>query len=153
AGAGTGKTRAITYRIAHGVRSGAYNPTTVLAVTFTARAAGEMRSRLRDLGVGGVQARTFHPAALRQLSYLWRAASGGGVPPLQEHKAPLVAAASSRLGLDGDRVSIRALAAESEWAKVSLVPAEDYVARAAGAGREDAPAGHDRATVARLLEL
>ena len=65
AGAGTGKTRAITYRIAHGVVTGAYEPTQVLAVTFTARAAGEMRSRLRDLGVGGAQARTFHSAALR----------------------------------------------------------------------------------------
>ena len=58
AGAGTGKTRAITYRIAYGVAVGAYDPTQVLAVTFTARAAGEIRSRLRDLGVGGVQART-----------------------------------------------------------------------------------------------
>ncbi len=153
AGAGTGKTRAITYRIAHGVRSGVYNPTTVLAVTFTARAAGEMRSRLRDLGVGGVQARTFHAAALRQLSYFWPAAIGGGVPRLQEHKAPLVAEASSRLGLAVDRVSIRDLAAEIEWAKVSLVTAEDYVTRAASAGREEAPAGHDRATVARLVEL
>ena len=153
AGAGTGKTRAITYRIAHGVRSGAYNPTAVLAVTFTARAAGEMRSRLRDLGVGGVQARTFHAAALRQLSYFWPAAIGGGVPKVQEHKAPLVAEASSRLGLAVDRVSIRDLAAEIEWAKVSLVTAEDYVARAAATGREASPAGQDRATVARLLEL
>jgi len=153
AGAGTGKTRAITYRIAHGVRSGVYNPTTVLAVTFTARAAGEMRSRLRDLGVGGVQARTFHAAALRQLSYFWPNAIGGGLPKLQEHKAPLVAEASGRLGLDVDRVSIRDLAAEIEWAKVSLVTAEGYVARAASAGREEAPAGHDRATVARLIEV
>ncbi len=152
AGAGTGKTRAITYRIAHGVRSGVYSPTTVLAVTFTARAAGEMRSRLRDLGVGGVQARTFHAAALRQLSYFWPAAIGGGVPKLQEHKAPLVAEASSRLGLSVDRVSIRDLAAEIEWAKVSLVTAEEYATRAASAGREEA-AGHDRATIARLLEL
>ena len=71
AGAGTGKTRAITYRIAHGVATGAYQPTQVLAVTFTARAAGEMRSRLTDLGVPGVQARTFHSAALRQLTYFW----------------------------------------------------------------------------------
>ena len=69
AGAGTGKTRAITYRIAYGVAVGAYQPTQVLAVTFTARAAGEMRSRLADLGVPGVQARTFHSAALRQLTY------------------------------------------------------------------------------------
>lgn len=71
AGAGTGKTRAITYRIAHGVHTGAFEPGNVLAVTFTSRAAGEMRSRLRDLGVGGVSAQTFHAAALRQLSFFW----------------------------------------------------------------------------------
>jgi len=73
AGAGTGKTRAITHRIAYGVLSGAYQPQRVLAVTFTARAAGEMRTRLRELGVPGVQTRTFHAAALRQLRP-WRAA-------------------------------------------------------------------------------
>ena len=66
AGAGTGKTRAITHRIAYGVATGVYNPTEVLAVTFTTRAAGEMRGRLRTLGAGSVQARTFHSAALRQ---------------------------------------------------------------------------------------
>ena len=71
AGAGTGKTRAITYRIAYGVRSGVYTPTSVLAVTFTVRAAAEMAARLRALGVEGVQARTFHSAALRQLRYFW----------------------------------------------------------------------------------
>ena len=63
AGAGTGKTRAITHRIAYGVHSGVYAPQQVLAVTFTTRAAGEMRGRLRELGVSGVQARTFHSAA------------------------------------------------------------------------------------------
>ena len=57
AGAGTGKTRAITYRIAYGVAVDTYDPTQVLAVTFTARAAGEMRSHLRDLGVGGAGSR------------------------------------------------------------------------------------------------
>ena len=55
AGAGTGKTRAITHRIAHGVAAGVYQPTEVLAVTFTTRAAGEMRGRLRGLGVQGVR--------------------------------------------------------------------------------------------------
>ena len=79
AGAGTGKTRAITHRIAYGVLSGVYQPQRVLAVTFTARAAGEMRTRLRDLGVGGVQARTFHAASLRQLHYFWPQAIGGAV--------------------------------------------------------------------------
>ncbi|MGB8963549.1 MAG: UvrD-helicase domain-containing protein, partial [Pseudonocardiaceae bacterium] len=67
AGAGTGKTRAITRRIAQLICTGHVAPGQVLAVTFTARAAGEMRTRLRDLGIGGVQARTFHAAALRQL--------------------------------------------------------------------------------------
>ena len=87
AGAGTGKTRAITHRIAYGVHSGAYQPQRVLAVTFTARAAGEMRTRLRDLGVGGVQARTFHAAALRQLHYFWPQAIGGAAPEVMPHKA------------------------------------------------------------------
>src|SRR5690625_1193093 len=76
AGAGTGKTRAITHRIAYGVASGMYHPTSVLALTFTARAAGEMRSRLRMLGVAGVQARTFHAAALRQVQYFYPRAVG-----------------------------------------------------------------------------
>src|SRR3954452_13975184 len=71
AGAGTGKTRAVTHRIAHGVATGVYAPTEVLAVTFTTRAAGELRQRLRQRGAPGVEARTFHSAALRQLRYFW----------------------------------------------------------------------------------
>lgn len=67
AGAGTGKTRTITYRIAHLIAQGFVSPNRVLAVTFTARAAGEMRHRLNMMGIGGVQARTFHAAARRQL--------------------------------------------------------------------------------------
>ena len=65
AGAGTGKTRAITHRIAYGALTGALDASSTLAVTFTARAAGELRGRLATLGVSGVQARTFHSAALR----------------------------------------------------------------------------------------
>jgi len=152
AGAGTGKTRAITHRIAYGVRTGAYNPTAVLAVTFTARAAGEMRTRLRELGTTGVQARTFHAAALRQLSYFWPRVVGGAPPRILEHKAPAVAEAASRLSLAVDRVSVRDLASEVEWAKVSLIAPDDYVRSATSADRP-APAGFDRQVVARLLTV
>src|SRR5690606_35768605 len=69
AGAGTGKTRAIAHRIAHGVATGVYSEKRVLALSFTNRAASELRSRLRELGVGGVASRTFHSAALAQLSH------------------------------------------------------------------------------------
>jgi DNA helicase-2/ATP-dependent DNA helicase PcrA len=152
AGAGTGKTRAITHRIAYGVHSGVYVPHQVLAVTFTARAAGEMRTRLRDLGVGGVQARTFHAAALRQLGYFWPRTIGGAPPSLIEHKASLVADAAARLRISVDRPAVRDLAAEVEWAKVSLLTPETYLASATGAGRGQ-PGGFDLATVARLLEV
>lgn len=150
AGAGTGKTRAITHRIAYGVRTGVYAPASVLAVTFTARAAGEMRTRLRDLGVAGVQARTFHSAALRQLRYFWPKVVGGPVPEVLAQKAPVVADACHRLGLSVDRVSVRDLASEIEWAKVSRITSEDYV-RAAVAADRPAPAGHDHQVVARLI--
>ena len=151
AGAGTGKTRAITYRIAYGVAVGAYDPTQVLAVTFTARAAGEMRSRLRDLGVGGVQARTFHSAALRQLDYFYPSAVGGRRPPLEEHKAGLVAVAARRLGLPSDRALVRDLAAEIEWAKVTMIRPAVYAERARAARRRafpgDGRCGEDTATL------
>ena len=150
AGAGTGKTRAITHRIAYGVRTGVYKPASVLAVTFTARAAGEMRVRLRGLGVGGVQARTFHAAALRQLGFFWPKVVGGAPPRLLEKKAPLVAEAARRVGLDVDRIAVRDLASEVEWAKVSLVPADDYVA-AVGAAARPTPGGFAAQEVARLM--
>jgi ATP-dependent DNA helicase UvrD/PcrA len=67
AGAGSGKTTTITRRIAYQVASGTFAPSEILAVTFTDKAAGEMRSRLGALGVGGVEARTFHSAALAVL--------------------------------------------------------------------------------------
>ena len=152
AGAGTGKTRAITHRIAYGVHSGAYQGQRVLAVTFTARAAGEMRTRLRTLGVGGVQARTFHAAALRQLHYFWPQAIGGAAPEVMSQKAAAVAqaAASLRLDLARDRTAIRDLAAEVEWAKVSMLTPETYAAGARAARRE--PPGLDATAMARVLE-
>ena len=150
AGAGTGKTRAITYRIAYGVAVGAYQPTQVLAVTFTARAAGEMRSRLADLGVNGTQARTFHSAALRQLTYFWPTAIGGRRPEIEKFKGRLVGTAAHRLGLSADRALIRDLSAEVEWAKVTMTLPEDYAQRAAALRREP-PGGLEPATVAQVL--
>jgi len=152
AGAGTGKTRAITHRIAYGVHSGVYKPQHVLAVTFTARAAGEMRTRLRELGVGGVQARTFHAAALRQLGYFWPRVVGGAPPEILERKARLVSDAATRLRVTVDQPAARDLAAEIEWSKVSLLTPQTYAAAARRAGRED-PGGFDLATVARLIEV
>ncbi|KGN34958.1 ATP-dependent DNA helicase [Knoellia sinensis KCTC 19936] len=149
AGAGTGKTRAITHRIAYAVLSGAQQPQRTLAVTFTARAAGEMRTRLRDLGVGGVQARTFHAAALRQLHYFWPQAIGGAAPEVMPHKAGAVAEAAGRLRMRFDRTGIRDLAAEVEWAKVSMLTAETYATAARAADRE-AP-GLDLTAMARVL--
>nr|WP_157032426.1 ATP-dependent DNA helicase UvrD2 [Kitasatospora cheerisanensis] len=147
AGAGTGKTRAITHRIAYGVRSGVYHPAQVLAVTFTARAAGEMRGRLRQLGAEGVQARTFHAAALRQLQYFWPRAVGGDVPRLLERKVQLVAEAAGRSGLRVQRTELRDLTAEVEWAKVTQVVPDDYPAAVAKSARE---APRDPAEIARV---
>ncbi|MDO4258384.1 MAG: ATP-dependent DNA helicase UvrD2 [Actinomycetaceae bacterium] len=151
AGAGTGKTRAITYRIAYAAATGAIDPTSVLAVTFTARAATEMRTRLRDLGVPGVQARTFHSAALRQLQYFWPSVVGGPVPALVEHKASLVAAAAARTHISVDRALVRDVAAEIEWAKVSMISPEDYSAHIRRSGRAT-PGGLSVEDVVRLLD-
>ncbi|KWW99331.1 hypothetical protein LI90_965 [Carbonactinospora thermoautotrophica] len=135
AGAGTGKTRAITHRIAYGVLTGAFAPQHVLAVTFTTRAAGEMRVRLRELGVAGVPARTFHSAALRQLQYFWPQAVGGEPPRIAESKYGLVGEAATRCRLVTERTEVRDLAAEIEWAKVTQTAPDDYPAAAARAGR------------------
>jgi len=135
AGAGTGKTRTITHRIAHAVATEQVVASQVLAVTFTARAAGELRSRLRQLGANGVSARTFHAAALAQLKYFAPRVLGGPIPPLVENKARLVAAAASAVGAHPDRALVRDLAGEIEWAKTSLISPEDYRERAAAADR------------------
>ena len=137
AGAGTGKTRTITHRIAYAVLSGATEPDGVLAVTFTARAAGELRARLRDLGVGGVQARTFHAAALRQLTYFWPQVVGGEVPRLVESKLRLVADAATRsLRVSLPTAELRDVTGEIEWAKSSLLTPETYAAAATKARRQ-----------------
>ncbi|WP_148572626.1 UvrD-helicase domain-containing protein [Nocardioides caldifontis] len=149
AGAGTGKTRAVTHRIAYGVATGVYVPTQVLAVTFTTRAAGEMRTRLRQLGAHGVQARTFHSAALRQARYFWPKVYGGELPQLMESKLPLVGTAARRNRVDTSAATLRDLASEIEWAKVSNVRPDDYARVAEERDRE--LTNVDPATVARVF--
>jgi DNA helicase II / ATP-dependent DNA helicase PcrA len=134
AGAGTGKTRTITHRIAQLVATGHVAAGQVLAVTFTQRAAGEMRTRLRALGaaapsgsgVGAVQALTFHAAAHRQLRYFWPRVVGDTGWQLLESKFAVVArgASSARLQLSTD--DVRDVAGEIEWAKASLISPEQY---------------------------
>jgi DNA helicase-2/ATP-dependent DNA helicase PcrA len=137
AGAGTGKTRAITHRIAHRVLTGEVRPQHVLAVTFTARAAAEMRARLIQLGVQGVQARTFHAAALRQIRYFApRLFEGRELPEVIDSKARLVGLAAARAGLRADRTTARDLAGEIEWAKSSMIEPAEYPVAAAKASRE-----------------
>jgi DNA helicase-2/ATP-dependent DNA helicase PcrA len=136
AGAGTGKTRTITHRIAHLVRTGHVAPGQVLAVTFTARAAGEMRTRLRVLGVAGVQARTFHAAALRQLRYFWPRVVGGPPWQLVEGKLRIVGHAAGRAKMGTDAATLRDLAGEIEWAKASLVAPAEYPATVARLRRD-----------------
>jgi DNA helicase-2/ATP-dependent DNA helicase PcrA len=149
AGAGTGKTRAITHRIAYGVATGVYEPTGTLAVTFTTRAAGEMRTRLRELGATGVQARTFHSAALRQLRFFWPSVYGRELPTLTESKIGLLATAARQCRVPGDQALLRDLASEIEWSKVSNVHPDDYARIATARGRS--VSSQDPETVARVF--
>lgn len=126
AGAGTGKTRTITHRIAHGVATGAYEPTQTLAVTFTTRAAGELRSRLTTLGVSGVQVRTFHSAALRQLRFFYGQVFDKSMPTLVPSKFRFVSDAANLCRVSNDQDTIRDLAGEIEWAKVNLMSPSAY---------------------------
>ncbi|MBN9109484.1 MAG: ATP-dependent DNA helicase UvrD2 [Pseudonocardia sp.] len=154
AGAGTGKTRTITRRIAHLVGTGHVAPGQVLAVTFTARAAGELRTRLRALGAGGVQARTFHAAALRQLRYFWPRVVGDRQWQLIEHKLRAVGQAAVRAKAGTDQDSVRDLTTEIEWAKSSLITPAEYPAAVARLRRDSpGPAEQVAAVYAHYEEL
>ena len=152
AGAGTGKTRAIAHRIAYAVLTGVVDPGHVLAVTFTTRAAGELRARLHQLGGPGgaldrVQARTFHSAALRQLTHFWPQTVGGRPPTVLDSKVRLLAEAARQARISTSSADLRDLASEIEWAKVTQVRPEEYPRICGKAGRVP-PLGAD--VVARL---
>jgi len=139
AGAGTGKTTAITHRVAHAVATGRQDPAATVALTFTTRAAGNMSRRLADLGVDGVRVRTFHSAALRQLRWAWPVAVGGRMPDLMASKVGLLQGVAAREGITADPGLIRDLASEIEWAKSVQVGPDGYAARIASIRR--APPG------------
>lgn len=126
AGAGTGKTRTITHRIAFGISTGAYSPERVLALTFTSRAAGEMQTRLRGLGAGAVTAATFHAAALRQLRHFWPQAIGGETPNILNGKSQLIAEVARANGVHADSATLRDIASDIEWRKVSNLTLDAY---------------------------
>jgi len=137
AGAGTGKTTVITHRIAYAIAAGVTDTNKTLALTFTARAAGEMRARLRTLGIPNATARTFHAAALKQLMYFWPYSMGGSFPQLLTSKSGAIAESFQRADtkLVPQASLLRDVASEIEWAKVLETAPEDYVEAALAAGR------------------
>lgn len=135
AGAGSGKTRVITHRIAYGVATGVHDPARSVAVTFTTKAAGEMTRRLAELGVPDVRVRTFHAAALRQLRFYWPRVQNSELPEVTAVKAPMVGGAASVLGLPTSSAAVRDYAAEIEWAKVHCLTPARYAQAAEKFGR------------------
>ncbi|MDE2591500.1 MAG: ATP-dependent helicase [Actinomycetales bacterium] len=136
AGAGTGKTRTVTHRIAYGIARGYYAPNRILALTYTNRAAGELRDRLRRMGIVGVSVKTFHAAALSQLEYFWPQYAGVPAPLVIESKARFIARAAESQGVMLDTAGVRELASEIEWRKFSMLSLDEYaqVRRPAAAG-------------------
>ena len=148
AGAGTGKTRTITHRIAYGIATGRYSGPRTMALTFTRRAGEELRGRLRQLGAGDVQARTFHAAALAQLSHFWPQVVGGTMPRIVEAKGSLIADAARAEQLPADAGTVRDLAAEVEWRKVTDLTIEEWAA----SGRRVGGLPVDRVAAGRAVE-
>ena len=130
AGAGTGKTRTVTHRIAYGIANGQFAANRVLALTYTNRAAGELRARLRSLGIAGVSVKTFHAAALSQLEYFWPQLAGVPAPNVLTGKAALITQVGAELGFKFDVAAIRDIAAEIEWRKFTMRSMEQYAAEA-----------------------
>jgi ATP-dependent DNA helicase UvrD/PcrA len=127
AGAGTGKTTTITHRIAYQVVTRTFAAERLLAVTFTEKAAGELKARLHRLGVQGVEARTFHAAALAQLGRLWSRHTGEPMPEILGSKAPVIASLANALPAPHKFMPRSELAGEIEWAKNRMVTPDGYL--------------------------
>ncbi len=137
AGAGSGKTRVVSHRVAYAVATGAVDPRRVLVVTFTDKAAGEMVGRLRDLGLPGIAARTFHAAALAQLRHFWPLHhEGEPLPAVLDSKIPIVGRLARALPGGYRFTTAKDLADEIEWAKSRRLRPTGY---ATGAGERTPP--------------
>ena len=135
AGAGTGKTRVISHRVAYAAATGAADPKRMLVVTFTEKAATEMRDRLRGLHMPQVQASTFHAAARRQLAHFWPEIHGRPLPRVLESKIPLIAPLARTLPGGYKFTPAKDLTDEIEWAKNRRIGPDAYVGAAAAANR------------------
>ena len=137
AGAGSGKTRVVSHRVAYAVATGAVDPRRVLVVTFTDKAAGEMVGRLQALGLPGIAARTFHAAALAQLRHFWPQHHGGEpAPAVLDSKIPIVGRLARALPGGYRFTTAKDLADEIEWAKSRRLRPASY---ANGAGDRTPP--------------
>ncbi len=122
AGAGSGKTRTITHRIAQQIASGLARSDQILALTFTERAAAELKARLGALGIDGtVRATTFHAAAFAQIRYFWTRSRDCPLPQVLDRKVPLLVPLARAAGVEASD-----LATEIEWAKARLIDPERY---------------------------
>jgi DNA helicase-2/ATP-dependent DNA helicase PcrA len=129
AGAGSGKTRVLTRRIAHRVHEGSADPRHVLALTFTRKAATEMGTRLGGLGLRDrPHVGTFHAVAWAQLR-TWYRDKGRVQPALLESKGRVIASLPGRGGVAPIEV-----ATEIEWARARDISPDRY---AVEAHRED----------------
>jgi DNA helicase-2/ATP-dependent DNA helicase PcrA len=135
AGAGTGKTRVISHRVAYAVATGAVDERQVLVVSFTTKAAREMEGRLRALGLRHAKANTLHAAAFAQLRHFWPQVHDRELPTLIESKIPLVRPLARGLPGNYRFAPTKDLADEIEWAKNRRIQPSAYAARASEADR------------------
>ncbi len=127
AGAGTGKTRVISHRTAYAVATGTLDPKRALIVTFTEKAAAEMKHRLRQLDLPQVQASTFHAAARRQLAYYWPLIHDRPLPEVLDSKLRIIGPLARQLPGGYRFTAAKDIADEIEWAKVRRMRPETYV--------------------------
>ena len=145
AAAGTGKTRVISRRTAYAIATEAVPADQALVVTFTDKAAGEMVDRLRELGLPGVTARTFHAHALSQLRHFWPSRHDGEpLPDLLDSKMPLLVPIARGLPGNYRFTAVKDLADEIEWAKSRRLTPTTYERALAGGGATGAASAADR---------